>query len=285
MSSSGDAVHLLDQSGLEYAAENQLAVLTLPPSAAVALFGALAGRPAKYYNILGGRSLGWNSTAVLGDCCDYLDTTQDLMNTPTAGQTLYLRSTSNNDKAGGPGAVSVRTVYLDANGAQQVRDDTLTGTTQLSVGTGYSAIQWMEVKTTTGAEVAAGDITLSSINGVATVATTFERIAAGGNRSLSGRYKVPAGYSAYVLEWNAAAISATMDTRFRGDWFADDGVLTAGVYHFKDRVFLASGQNAAMDLHYLRAPAGATLKVSAVPGSAPAGNKLDVNIDLLLVQD
>ena len=246
--------------------------------------GELGGMAAKLYHILGSRSQGWNSTSVLGDACDYLNTTQDLMNTPTSGQTLYLVSTSASDTSAGVGAQTVRTVYLDTNGLQQVRTDTLNGTTPVSIGTGYTFIQWMEVASVGTSEVAVGAVTISSTNGVATVATTFDRVGPGGNRSLSGRYKIPSDSHGHIVRWDSAAISSTMDTRIRATVFADDGAIST-VYHFLDRVWLASGQSATESLDYRAVPANAVVKISAIPGSAPAGNKLDVSFSIIVMSD
>lgn len=246
--------------------------------------GQLNGMVAALYHILGSRSQGWNSTSVLGDACDYLNNSQDLMNTPTSGQTLYLVSTSVSDAAAGVGARTVRTVYLDTNGLQQVRTDTLNGTTPVSIGTGYTFIQWMEVASVGTSEVAvgAGALSITSTNGAATVATTFERVSAGRNRSLSGRYKVPSNSHAHLVHWDSAAISNTMDTRIRATVFADDGTLST-VYHFLDRVWLASGQNATQSLEYREIPANAVVKISAIPGAAAAGNKLDASFSIIVM--
>lgn len=243
----------------------------------------LDGKTARTVYILGSRSQGWSSTSILGDACDYLDTSQALMNTPTSGQTLYVVSTSASDASAGTGARTVRIVYLDANGVEQVTTATLNGTTPVSLGTGFTAIQWIETATVGTNEVAVGNIAITSTNGAATVATTFELIRAGGNRSLSGRYKIPAGYDGYLLRWSYAAISTTMDTRIRADVFADDRTLCAGVYHFQDRVFVPSNTSGDSELDYLKCPAGSTIKISSIPGLAPAGNKLDCGFSLLLV--
>lgn len=255
------------------------------PEYSVQHSGSLNGMAASLYHIMGSRTLGWTSTSVLGDVCEYLDTSQALMNTPTSGQTLYLVSTSINDDGSpaGTGAQTVRTVYLDANGVQQVRTDTLNGTTAVSIGSGYTFIQWMEVASVGSGEVSAGNITISSTNGAATVATTFEYIKAGGNRSLSGRYKVPSDCHAHLVHWDSAAIGNTMDVRIRATVFADDGALST-VYHFLDRTFLASGANATQNLEYRELPAGAVVKVSAIPGGAPAGNKADVSFSVICME-
>lgn len=254
------------------------------PNLMAAIYGRLRGKTAYNVAVLGSRSRGWNSTAVLGDACDYLDTTQSLMNTPTTGQTLYLVSTSASDDAAGTGARSVRIVYLDAAGNQQTTTVNTAGLTPVSLGTGFSFIQWMEVASLGSSETSVGSLSISSTNGAATVATTFELIRAGGNRSLSGRYMVPTGFTAYVCQWGAAAINTTMDTRLRATVFADSGALST-VYHFQDRVFLPSGVITDIMLYYPALSAGCVIKVSAIPGNAPAGNKLDCDFHLLLIED
>jgi hypothetical protein len=257
-----------------------------PPEYQVQHLGTLNGKTASMYHIMGSRTLGWSSTSILGDACEYLDTSQALMNTPTSGQTLYLVSTDVNDDGdpAGTGARTIRTVYLDANGVQQVRTDTLNGTTPVSIGSGYTFIQWMEVASVGSSEVSAGNITISSTNGAATVATTFEYIKAGGNRSLSGRYKIPSNCHGHLVHWDAAAISNTMDTRIRATVFADDGTLST-VYHFVDRVFLGSGIATSQDLEYRELPANSVVKISAIPGGAPAGNKLDCSFSIICMAE
>ena len=257
-----------------------------PPEYEVQHAGTLNGKAASLYHIMGSRTLGWSSTSVLGDACEYLNTSQALMNTPSTGQTLYLVSTDVNDDGSptGTGAQTVRTVYLDAAGVQQVRTDTLNGTTPVNIGSGYSFIQWMEVASVGSGEVSAGNISISSTNGAATVATTFEYVRAGGNRSLSGRYKVPSDCHAHMVHWDVAAIGTTMDTRIRATVFADDDTLSS-VYHFVDRAFLAASVNISQSLEYRELPAGAIVKISAIPGNAPAGNKLDCSFSIICMEN
>jgi hypothetical protein len=240
------------------------------------------GAPAEIVTILGRRDLGWTSTSVLGDICQYLDTTQALMNTPVVGTTYYLNSTSAADAAAGTGARTVRIISLDSAGKQQVGTYTMNGTTAVSIGSGYTFFQWMEVASVGSSEVSAGDVTISSVNGVATVGTTMEFIKAGGNRSLSARYKIPTNKHALQIDWWAGAISATMDVRVRATVFADDRLLST-VYHFQDTRYLSTGENSDGHAHYIRYPAGCIVKASAIPGSAPAGNRCDINIHLALL--
>jgi len=266
--------------------DNRFPVSAWPPEMMVNYLNILEGNTANYYSIMGSRSLGWNTNTTFQDCCEYLDNTQDLLNTPTAGQTLYLVSTSVNDVAAGTGARTVRIVYLDAEGAQQVRTDTLNGTTTVSIGTGYTNIQWMEVASVGSLTTAAGNVTVSSTNGAAIVATTFSFIKAAGNRSLGGQYIVPAAHTAYVLGFSGASDGpAIMDVRLRANVFADDRTLSS-VFHFQSRVFLkASGDNQERHLNYMKFPALCVIKVSCLPSASGAGNKLDAGFKLFVVAD
>jgi hypothetical protein len=258
----------------------------VPTEFQMAYYGQIGGKTAKVYRVMGSRSQGWTSTTAFGDACEYLDNTQALMNTPTAGQTLYLRSSSASDAAAGTGVRTVRIVYLDAAGVQQVRTDTLTGTTPVSIGTGYSFIQWMESEAIGSTGVAAGTISLSSTNGVPTVATTFDQIAPGGGRSLSGRYKIPTAHSGYMISWAANAINNTMDVRLRADVFADDRTTLAnGAYHFQDRLFLGANTNDGASGGWLKYPAGSTIKIAAIPGATATANRLDCDMLIAVVAD
>lgn len=254
-----------------------------PPELVAALSGFFNGRAAYPVHVLGGRSRGWTSTAVMGDAADYLDTTQALINVPNPAQTLYIVSTSANDTAGGSGVRSVRTTYLDANGDEFSRIDATNGLTPVNIGSGYSAIQRCESVSVGAGGLAAGNITISSTNGAATVATTFEQITAQGNASLSCRYVVPRGFNAFCFDWSVGAIGQSMDCRLRADCFYNSRILSPGVFHFQDRLFLPNGSIGGDNIPYLMMPAGCTIKVSAFPGGAPAGNRLDADFSLLLI--
>lgn len=74
-----------------------------------------------------------------------------------------------------------------------------------------------------------------------------------------------------------------MDTRLRADVFSDDRTISSDSYHFIDRMFLSSGTSGTSTLHWLKFPEGATLKISAIPGAAAAGNRVDVDFTVVLV--
>lgn len=258
----------------------------LPLALQVGLFGKVAGRSAMRWRIFGSRSKGWSSTSILGDAAEYLDTSQPRINAVNSATTYYIRSSSASDDGSpvGTGVRTVRIYCLDTAGSPTTITATLDGTTPVSIGSGISYFLWAEVATIGSNTVSVGNITISSnAVGAPAVSEIVEYIAAGGNRSLSGRVKVPTGYSGFLLDWGASAISATMDTRLRGDFLQDDISLSSGVFHFLDRMFLAAGGQDVSDLHYDPVPSGAEVKISAFPGGTPAGNKLECHFDILLI--
>jgi hypothetical protein len=248
--------------------------------------GFVDGKAAKTVYVLGRRDLGWTSTSALGDVAQYLDTSQAAINTPTSQQ-LYIVSTSTNDTSAGTGARTVRVVYLNDAGTQTVATYTLDGTTAVAIMSDATFIQWMEVATVGSGGISAGNIAITSNNGAASVADTFEFIKANANRSLSGRYKVPTGYTAYIHSWSGAAIgTGDQDVRLRADVFADDRTLSTGVFHFQATAYI-KGDNrfSDTDLDYLCFPAGTVIKASSIPSATAAANKCDINFDLLLIAD
>jgi hypothetical protein len=233
--------------------------------------------------IMGSRSLGWENTSSLGDACDYLNTSQSRLNTCTAVDDLNIVSSSGNDtNTAGTGARTVQIVYLDAAGLETSVTVALNGSTPVNLGTGFTAIQWAEVASVGSSTVSEGIITIYK-GATNNVANTLERIAAGGNRSLSGRYKIPSDCNGYLHNFSASAIGNTMDVRLRADVLTYGNVLSEGVFHFLDRAFLASGVEDTYPHEYIKLPPGATVKISAIPGAAAAGNKLDCDFSILLI--
>lgn len=256
----------------------------------IAHTGETDGKAAYILNIFGTRSE-WNSTSVLGDCADYLNGSQDKINTPSSASTLYIASTSAQDAVAGTGADMVRIVYLDANGIQQVTNATLTGLTPVSLGTGFSFIQWIELShSTTDDRIAAGNIHLTDLpNALSTYTTaqleagTYEFVRAGGNRSQSFRYKVPANYHAHLLDYDCESQGTTMQARLRATVLSDDGSLS-NAYHFLDTVVLASGSTHNTELRYRELPPLCVIKLSAIPTAKTAGNRLSGSLHIMLIE-
>lgn len=240
-----------------------------------------SGTPARIITIFGIRNQ-WNSTVLHGDVCAYLVGGQNKMNTPLVGTTYYINSTSAQDLFAGTGVDKVRVIYLDAAGVQQTVTVTLNGTTAVSMGAGFTFIQWMESYHSTIADrLAVGNITISSVNGVATEATTVEMILLDSNRSQSLRYMVPAGKVAYLIDMGLSAISANFQTKIRATKFNDNDAIS-NTYHFLDDVAIQAATTYVIDEHYKKLPALSVIKLSAIPSAIGAGNRLSGSINLLV---
>lgn len=257
---------------------------SIPPEFEIAQTGLYRGRVANLGYSIARRSAGWTSTSVMGDVSNYLDTSQ-ANNTPVVvGTEYFIRSSSVEDSVGGTGIRKMRINYLNATGHRTIANINLNGTTAVSLGNAISFVQYMESAEEGSAECAVGNITIASVSGAPTVAQTIEKIVVGDARSMSGRVRVPTGFTLYLLGWTASAISATMDARIKGTVFTDDRALSTG-FHFQQTAYLASGQNFIDENHYLKFPAGAEIKISAIPGSAPAGNRCDGSFHFLLISN
>jgi len=250
---------------------------------AIALSGSWQDKTAYQLYVLGRRTTFANTTH-FQDVAQYLVGGQNAINTANGATTYYLVSTSANDTNGGTGANTVRIVYLDSNGDQQVTTKTLNGLTAVNIGAGYYYIQWMEVASVGSNNSSVGDVTIGSINGAATEATTIEMVKAGGNRSLSARYKVPTGYTAYAIDWGMSAINQPMDVRLRALVFADNRA-SSSVFHFQATAFPAAGQSFSDDLHLRKFIAGTEIKVSCFPNATTGSPRLDVNVDFIVIQN
>jgi len=265
-------------------ASNQHSVAVEPPELTIATSGLFHEKAAKVYVILGRRSLGYTNTTDFQDVANYLNTGTALLSTVSTGVTYYIRSSSASDTNTGPGigAQKVKIVYLNSLGTELVTEATLNGTTAVSLGSGIDYFQWMEVSAVGTNEVSVGDITIASVTGAPTVPQTVEKIAAGGNRSLSGRYKVPTGYTAYLQHWSASSIGNTQDLRIRAKVFAHDRSVST-VFHFQSMIFLPADSSRDHLTPYLNYPADTEIKLSTISGAVGAANRCDAHMALLLV--
>ena len=248
--------------------------------------GLVNSKAARMVYVLGRRTV-FAAVTPFQDVAQYLVGAQNTLNAVAVGTTYYVVSTSATDVAGSAGVSKVRIVSLDSAGNQQVTSATLNGTTKVSIGSGFTAFQWMESSElgAAAATAAVGDIAIFSGAGAAAAeSTTVEIIKATGNRSMSGRYTIPTGYIGYLIGWDgSAAGSQAMDMRLRADVFADDRVISAGIFHFQDTVYVPSGETFSNDIPYLKLPAGVMVKVSCYPAATTGTPRCDVNFHLLLV--
>ena len=275
-----------DGSATPVSDSNALPVNSFDEEFTAAYTGLVRGKTAKNVYLLGRRTT-FNATTPFQDVTTYLVGGQNTLNAVAVGTTYFVVSTSVQDLVGGTGISKVRIVYLDASGNQQVVSATLTGTTKVSIGSGFTAFQWMESSELGGASsaTAVGNIAIFSGAGAAAAEnTTVEQILAGGNRSLSGRYTIPTGYIGYLRTlYVSAAGSQAMDVRVRADCFADDRTISAGIFHFQDTAFLASGDSITKDLSHQKIPAGSMVKISVFPAATTGTPRCDVNLGLIII--
>lgn len=251
---------------------------------------AINGKPAELVTILGYRRQ-WSSITAYGDVCPYLVGGQAKMNTPDVGVTYYVVSTSAQDATGGTGVNRLRITYLDSASVEQTVDASLNGTTPVSIGSGFTFIQMMESWHSTIPErEPVGNLTISSVNGVATEATTMEMIRATQNRSQSARYKIPAGRHGHLIDYHVSIVklgtgAEQHDTALRATIFNDKGNGLSNTYRLIRGVSLEDGSVFNDDCHYKYLPPLTVIKMSNKSTSAADGNVVKTSFDMLVVDE
>ena len=164
----------------------------------------------------------------------------------------------------------------------------LNGLTPVALGIDISFVQWMETHhSTTPFRVSAGDISITSVSGAATEANTIERVLAGGNRSQSLRYKVPANCHAHLVDYHVAPVKTTGgDTQYhvqvRATLFNDNNELS-NTYHFLRGVYLGNGSVFSDDFHFKEIPSLAIVKMSVIPTAVGDGNVVLGSVDIAVI--
>jgi hypothetical protein len=250
-------------------------------------FGFFRGKPALVWHIMGRRggtgASDFASTSALNDMVNFLGTGNALIPADPAGANIEIISSSASDTNTGPGtgAQKVLLSYLNSTGDFTQAEFTMNGATAVNIGTAVYSVLWAEVSAVGSNEVSVGNI---DIRNVTTPTTIYERINAGGNRSLSGRVKVPTGYSAFIQHVGYESISADGDFRLRAQRFASTNAIST-VYHFLETSVTPSNTTNMVPLPYLKVPAGAIIKVSVIPSSSAAGVRMDTHFSLILVKE
>ena len=218
------------------------------------------------------------STSALDDLTQIPGT---IVSPEPGGIQLEVVSSSTSDTSAGTGIQTLDLHYLDTSGAEQTELITLDGTTPVNtVATDIDFVQWCHAKTVGTAGVAVGNISILDTTGT----TTYEYISAGGNQSLSARYKVPTGKTGYVVGWQASGITKKIDLRLRATVERFDRSLIPGVFLFQDILVLNDTASGYIPFALpLKMPAGAVVKMSAV--SAAAGGDAAGQFDIVLVED
>jgi hypothetical protein len=262
--------------------EGALLVASIPIGYHISEVGALDGRVAHLFHVLGRRS-GFNSTSVLQDVAEYL--TGDAFPAPLTGvEALEIVSSNANDtNAAGSGARKVKITYINALGDHAVSPAiNLNGLTPVATGITALEILWMEVVDIgTVGGVSAGNLDLRTTVG----SVIRERISAGGNRSLSCRFMVPAGHTGYLLQWDTAAIgSASQDVRLRATCEGFSRELTT-TWLFQDNTYILPGSHTDTTLPYLKVPSLGRIKVSTFTSATGPTNRMDAGFTLICVEN
>lgn len=199
------------------------------------------------------------------------------------GIQLEIISTSVNDTLGGTGAQTIDIHYLDTNNNEQEETISMNGqTAALTTATDLDFIQWIHTKTVGGNVngVALGNISLQGVGG----GTVYEYLAAGGNQSLSGRFKVPNAKTGYVVGWQGSGITKKIDLRLRATVERFDRSLIPGIFLFQDLLLLNDTSSGWIPFEVpLKMPATAIVKMSAI--SSAAGGDGGGQFDILLIDN
>lgn len=264
------------------ATESSLVKLTPTPEFQANLYGTINGKAARAWHVLGRRA-GFNSTSVLQDVAEFL-AGSDALPEPTGAESWEMVSSSvDDDFPAGTGARTVFVTYIDTNNDIATVGVDLDGTTPVSLGAiRMNFILFMEVYAGGSLGVSAGNIDLRIAGGGA----VYERISAGGNRSLTCRWMVPRNHTAYIADWHSTAQGGvfTADVRLRATRttaYQQNGTR----YIFQDNCFVAGGTSVEASLPWIQYPALCKIKPSLLASATAAGNRVDVDFSILMIHD
>lgn len=218
----------------------------------------------QHFHILG-RRMGagaWTSTTVMNDVKEF-DTGVALFPVISTADSLEVVSSDANDTGAGTGVQQVNIVYIDASNNIASVTKTMNGLTPVAVGGIANEILWMEAQAVGSNFVSAGNILLRKVTGGAGV----EQITAGGNKSRSAKFMVPAGYMGMVTMWTCSTVTDTLDARLRATVRTLDRALV-GPYLYQDGMYLPNNAWHTEDIdHSTELPPLARVKISAVAGA------------------
>jgi hypothetical protein len=150
---------------------------------------------------------------------------------PTIAQQMRVVSSDDiNDKVGGNGALSVYIIYLDDSYVEHEEIITLNGTTPVNtIASNIYRINYFRLYSTGSTGVAAGNISLTSLDGV----TTYAYISAGYTIDRTAVYTVPDGIELFITSITYTSTDAAKGVRFILKTTYDDVInqgLTAGTF-------------------------------------------------------
>lgn len=247
----------------------------------VSVTGKLYDKTAYAFNIAGRRA-GFTSITLPNDVKEFDNAVAEFP--VLAASTLDIISSSAADtNSAGTGVRQVKVVYINSSNALvESPAISLNGTTLVtSVLTGVNEVLWMETVSAGSGGAAAGNIRLRINGGTVEV----EQISVGSNKSLSARFMVPAGHTAYIPNWRAHAINNDQNVALKATVNTLDRSLST-VYKVISSADVGSNANSStMLLPFMKLPALSRVRVSTISGGTAASVRCNTNFVVLLVQD
>ena len=196
----------------------------------------------------------------------------------TAASVVNFVSSSAADAAAGTGARTISVTGLNGSNVEVTETLTLNGTTNVPTVNSYNFISRVIVLT-----AGSGGANAGTIIGTATGGGTplLISVAIGINQSQIGIYKVPAGKSAYIIDWGGSFYSATAGAQVELRLLIKP---SGGVFNLKDNINLFTGGATAFIKQKtppIVAPASSIIKIQIV--TANANNDVNGNFDFVLV--
>lgn len=197
------------------------------------------------------------------------------------GIQLQISSSNAADTSAGTGVQTIDVHYLDTNGDEQEENIIMNGVTPVNtVATNIDFIQWIHAAAVGTGGVAAGNISAEDTGG----AVIYEYLAAGGNQSLSAKYKVPNNKTGYIVGWQVSGITKKIDLRLRATVERFDRSIIPGVFLFQDIMVLNDATSGWIPFMVpLKMPSGAVIKLSGI--SSAAGGDGAGQFDIMIVDD
>jgi hypothetical protein len=247
--------------------------------------GSYKGRSAYVFNILGRRDNTFaTAKTVLYDIGEYLTSSENFFNDPSTGVIMTIKSSSTDDDDVGTGVQSVYVSFLDASNNLQNETVTMDGMTPVSLngGVAINYIEFIESYSVGSGTVSAGNITVQDS---ATGLIIYEQISTNGNRSLSCRFKIPNGYTGYIVGWTGTSTNQRMDIRLRAQKLTLGDTITNS-HHFLDIMYVNKDTSFVQpNIPWFKIPALAEIKSSVLADLVINDPAVTSTIQMFLIAD
>lgn len=181
-----------------------------------------------------------------------------VMPAPPSAITMLAVSGSTQDIVGDIGIQELSVHYLDRNFVEKDVHVNMSGTMGVTIATDIYRVQQIHALSVGSNTVGVGDINLEDVTG----STIYERIDAGGNQSLSARYTVPQGHTAYLMNWHCAGTKKRVTFYLRATVDRVTRTVLPGVFHFQDFELCELSNSGTLQVPYLKCPERSEIKIS-----------------------